>query len=86
MRNHTKVYMEYFGYQIVEDAYCELCGKPCGPPHHIQARGLGGSKERDNIENLIGLCYTHHIDAEDHVYSKEYLTKIHLQFMKEHKI
>ncbi|MGI9951325.1 HNH endonuclease signature motif containing protein [Moorellaceae bacterium AZ2] len=39
--------------------YCELCGeKAYGEPHHIRTRGAGGS---DIPENLIQLCWEHHV-------------------------
>ena len=78
--------MQFFGYDIASDAICEICETPCGPPHHINARGMGGSKQRDNIENLIGLCHRCHIDAEAHENSKEYLRQVHYKFMRENGV
>jgi hypothetical protein len=30
--------------------------------HHIQARGMGGSKHRDGIENIMALCRPCHMN------------------------
>lgn len=54
--------LEYTGYWI-EHAYCEVCGRPAEPPHHIQTRGAGGGDEPDN---LMSLCLLHHREIHDH--------------------
>lgn len=89
MKEHIRVYLDYFGYGIDDYIPCEIpgCNNRAGPPHHIDPRGLGGSEERDNIENLIGLCmYPHHEEAEKHLLSKEYLKFVHLDFMSKNKV
>ena len=78
MRKHTKVYMDYFGYKIPEDSFCEVCQRPTTDIHHINGRGKG----KDVIENLIGLCRNCHIVAHSHGLTKAELTEIHLTFMK----
>lgn len=43
---------------------CEYCGRPAsGDPHHIRPRSLGGP---DAPENLIQLCHTCHLAADDY--------------------
>ncbi|MCP3684680.1 MAG: HNH endonuclease [bacterium] len=56
MKKHTEIYCEYFGYGEQDTILCEVCGNICSDTHHISSRGMGGSKTKDRIENLIGLC------------------------------
>ncbi len=74
--------MEYFGYDIASDAMCEICSIPANDVHHIDGRGKG----KDVIENLMGLCRTHHSFAHAHVYTKERLRDMHLKFMQENRV
>lgn len=78
MKNHTKVYFKFFGYDTSSFIPCEVCGVKAVDIHHICARGMGGSKEKDNIENLQALCrgcHDHYGDKKDF---KQFLTEIHL--------
>lgn len=84
MEKHTKVYLEFFpshsGFY-----HCEICHKQATEIHHIQRRSEFGSKTKhlqDQIENLIALCRTCHEKAHANIYSKEFLTEIHLKTMK----
>ena len=79
MKHHTSVYMRYFGYQIAEDAICEVCFNRCVDIHHVFGRGKG----KDVIENLIGLCRQCHIDAHNEKITKDQLNKIHQKFINE---
>lgn len=56
MKNHVKVYIEY--YNLAPNSYirCEICSSSAVDIHHIESRGMGGSKKKDNIENLIAVC------------------------------
>lgn len=58
MQKHTKIYLDYFGYQIPEDVTCEVCGSPAKDIHHVKARDMGGDPQgkKDVIENLQALC------------------------------
>jgi len=56
MKNHTKVYMKFFGYDVSDFMPCELCGKPGVDIHHIESRGMGGSNDKDHPVNLMLLC------------------------------
>ncbi len=53
--------------------------------HHIEPRRMGGSKLKDFIENLMGLCRRHHDDCEDGTISTEEQKRIHLKFMEDNK-
>ena len=85
MRNHTKTYHKYFGYDTTDFIPCELCGLKAQDIHHIEARGMGGSKQADNIENLMALCRQCHIDFGDKKQHKEMLKVVHKVKMNECK-
>jgi hypothetical protein len=82
MQKHTKIYMDYFGYDLSSWMPCEICGCQAVDLHHIEARGMGGSNERDVIENLMALCRGHHIFYGDKKQYKEMLIQQHLKFME----
>jgi len=77
MKKHTKIYLDYFGYGIEDFIPCESCGAKAVDIHHIEARGMGGNKEADNIWNLMALCRKHHIEYGDKKQYIEYLKEIH---------
>jgi 5-methylcytosine-specific restriction endonuclease McrA len=56
LRKHTKIYFNHFGFGIDSYVPCELCGSKAVDIHHIDARGMGGSKSKDVIENLMAVC------------------------------
>ena len=77
MKAHTKIYLNHFGYDESSFIPCEICGKKAVDIHHIEARGMGGSKEKDNINNLMALCREDHIQFGDIKIYKDYLKRIH---------
>ena len=81
MKNHTKVYFEYFGLDESDFVGCEICGSKANDIHHIEARGMGGSKTKDFIENLQAVCRKCHEDYGDKTEFKEMLKKVHLKYM-----
>ena len=65
MKIHTKVYMTFFDYGETDFVMCEFCQQDRAVDiHHLDSRGMGGSKNKDYIENLMGLCRDCHIKAE----------------------
>ena len=65
MKIHTKVYMDFFDYGETDFVMCEMCQQDRAVDiHHLDSRGMGGSKNKDYIENLMGLCRECHIKAE----------------------
>jgi len=64
MMRHTRIYMIFFDYGEQDYVPCTMCNKRSVDTHHLDRRGMGGSKEKDFIENLAGLCREHHIKAE----------------------
>ena len=86
MVNHKKVYLKELGLTDTDFIACEVCQhlnrhKRACDIHHIIPRGMGGSKERDYIENLMAVCRDCHNDCENNGYSKELQTKIHFKFI-----
>jgi len=77
MKKHTKIYYNYFGYGIDDIILCENCGRKSVDIHHIQPKGMGGSKTKDTIENLIALCRNCHNQAHEGILSKQYLRIVH---------
>lgn len=85
MKNHTKVYLNHFGYGIEDYIPCELCGSRAVDIHHINARGMGSSKGKDTIENLMALCRSCHIEYGDKKHHIEYLIERHNGKIKKRK-
>lgn len=77
MKAHTKIYLKFFGYTIADCILCEVCGAKAVDIHHVEARGMGGSKEADRIENLMALCRNCHVELGDKRAWLEYLKAIH---------
>jgi 5-methylcytosine-specific restriction endonuclease McrA len=77
MKNHTKVYFKAFGYDTNSWIACEVCGSTAVDIHHIESRGMGGSKHADTIENLMALCRTCHTAYGDIKEHKERLQATH---------
>jgi 5-methylcytosine-specific restriction endonuclease McrA len=77
VKNHTKVYLKAMGYDTTDFIPCEICGAKAVDIHHIEARGMGGSKQADTIENLMAVCRQCHNTYGDLKYYKEMLKEIH---------
>ena len=75
MRKHTKLYMDHFKYDKSDFIPCEVCGSRAVDIHHIESRGMGGTKIEDSIENLMAVCRDGHLKFGD---KKQYL-----QFLKD---
>jgi len=69
--------MKHFKYGMDDIILCEVCTKPAVDIHHIDSRGMGGSKSKDYIENLIALCRNCHNDAHANKITKDELRDIH---------
>ena len=78
--------MNFFGYGEQDFIPCEVCNQRANDVHHIEARGMGGSKLKDNIENLMALCRKHHDKYGDKVQYVDFLKFIHTLFMRENAI
>ena len=78
MKKHTKIYLDYFDYGIEDFIPCEICGGKAVDIHHLEAKGMGGSKTKDYIENLIALCREHHVRCHSEKSFNQYAKGIHL--------
>lgn len=85
MKKYVKTYLDYFGYDTSDTILCELCGAVAVDINHIDAKGMGGSKLKDNIENLMALCRKCHIDKGDKKQYKDLLKTVHLVKMNERR-
>jgi len=64
MLKHTKVYLNFFGYDTSDYIPCEMeCGSKAVDIHHLERR-TRNKITNDYIENLVGLCRDCHIKAE----------------------
>jgi 5-methylcytosine-specific restriction endonuclease McrA len=85
LKRHTKIYLDYFGYDISDFIGCEVCGAKAVDINHIKARGMGGSKKLDVIENLMACCRECHITYADKQQYREFLIEIHKTKLKQLK-
>jgi 5-methylcytosine-specific restriction endonuclease McrA len=60
-----------------------MCGAKAVDINHIDARGLGGSKLKDNIENLMAMCRSCHILNGDKKQYKDLMKTVHKVKMNE---
>ena len=60
---------------------CTTCGGRAVDIHHIDARGMGGSKTKDFIENLAALCRVCHNKAESSKEFNEQVKQKHLKLL-----
>lgn len=84
MRGYTKIYLEAFGYDTSDFIPCEVCSAKAVDIHHIKARGMGGTKKKDRIENLMSLCRNCHLTYGDKTQHLKFLMDIHhIKLLKE---
>jgi len=83
MKKHTKIYLDYFGYDTSDFIPCEMCNAVAVDIHHVEARSMGGSKKKDEIDNLMALCRKCHVDYGDKKQFKDLLKTVHLVKMNE---
>lgn len=86
MKKHTKVYLKSMGYDISDFIPCEICYAKAVDIHHIQARGMGGSKTADTIENLMAVCRKCHETFGDRTDLKAWMTEVHEDFVRRRKL
>ena len=79
MKNYTKLYLKHFNYDETDFIPCEICHLKSIDIHHIEARGMGGTKKEEDILNLMALCRFCHVTFGDKKQFKEYLKKIHMK-------
>jgi hypothetical protein len=84
MKKHVKIYMDFFGYGEQDFIPDELEGTRASEIHHIDARGMGGSKGKDHIDNLMALSRKNHDKYGDKKQYKQWLYQKHQDFIKRH--
>lgn len=77
MKGYTKEYYRYFRYGLDEFVPCEVCGSRAVDIHHIDCRGMGGSSSKNNIENLMALCRSCHLEYGDKKHYMDFLNEVH---------
>ena len=82
MKKHIRVYLKAMAYIPGEWIPCEICQSKAVDVHHIEARGMGGSKTKDTPENLMGLCRSCHDQFGDVPETKMYLQTIHERHLR----
>ena len=82
MKKHTKILYDFFDYGLDDFVPCEVCGARSQATHHIEARRMGGSKERDHIENLMSICRNCDDQFGDRSHFTEWLKEVHGEFME----
>ncbi len=84
MKNHTKIYYNFFGFVNSDFVPCEICGNGAVDIHHIDARGMGGNPngDKDVIDNLQAVCRKCHDAYGDKKEFKEMVKKVHLKYME----
>ena len=81
--NYKDIYYKEMGLDKEWAIPCEVCNAPATEIHHITPRGMGGSKKRDNIENLMAVCRACHNEADFGTeLPREKLQKIHLSYIE----
>lgn len=87
MKKHTKIYFDFFGVDYDQisgwhNCKSEISGLPAQDIHHIDCKGMGGSKLKDNIENLIALTREEHDEFGDKKQHMDYLKQVHADYIK----
>lgn len=82
MKKYTKQYFSYFGYALDDFLPCEVCGGKAVDIHHIDCKGMGGSTLKDNIENIMAVCRSCHLEYGDKKEHIDFLREKHLNFMQ----
>ncbi len=85
MKKHTLIYLSHFHYSLEEFMPCEICSNRAVDIHHIEARGMGGTSQKDSIDNLMGLCRECHIHFGDKKNYLKYLKETHKKFLDDYR-
>ena len=77
MKKHVSIYLKAFGYGEQDLIPCECCKFyhkdeiRAVDIHHINPKGMGGTKGKDVILNLVALCRLCHDKAHRSYISRE---------------
>jgi hypothetical protein len=83
MREHTKTYLESFGYDVCDNIPSELSLNKAIDVNHILCKGMGGNpkKDKERIENYIAMTREEHVEYGDKKKYYSYLFRVHKAFM-----
>lgn len=85
MKKHIKIYHDALGIPLSDDCKAERISELGGGVgtdlHHIERRGMGGSKSLDRIENIIALTNSQHRKYGDKKQYKRMLFVAHRDFL-----
>jgi hypothetical protein len=79
LKKYKKVYIDYFGYDVTDYIGCEICTAPSVDIHHLIPKGMGGSKTKDYIGNLIAVCRECHNKCHNSKEFNDNAKEIHLK-------
>jgi hypothetical protein len=82
LKNHTKIYFEALGYDTSDFIPSEINGDPAVDIHHIFCKGMGGSKNKDRIENLMAVTRQQHEEYGDKPEYYVFLLTTHYNFLE----
>jgi len=85
MKQYLKTYITFFGYGETDFMESELSGNRAVNVHHIDCKGMGGSRLKDTIENLMALTFTEHMQYGDKKHYMLFLYTKHIRFIKRHR-
>lgn len=90
MQKYTKTYFDFFEIEYDpisgwHNCKSEISGDPAQDIHHIDCKGMGGSKTKDNIENLMALTREEHEQYGDKKQHIEYLKSVHKNYIERFK-
>ena len=77
MKKHVLIYMKFFCYTESDFIPSEISGERAADIHHIDCRGMGGCKDKDNIMNLMALTRREHEKYGDKKQFTDWLKEIH---------
>ena len=84
MTDHLRVYVTAL-HIAAEDVVCEITGRPAHMGNvdisHNKGRGMGGSKKRNTIENLMALDRRFHTYLENNPGMYWWYTLVHMGFL-----
>jgi 5-methylcytosine-specific restriction endonuclease McrA len=79
MKPHIKLYLRTFCCDETDFIPCEICHQKAVDIHHIECRGMGGTRSIEDIDNLMALCRKCHVDYGDKKQFKQWLKDLHLK-------
>lgn len=77
MTNYKKIFLEFWELETIDFINCinPNCLKTSVDLHHIDNKGIGGSKKKDYIENLAPCCRLCHDKAHDYKEFNQFIKK-----------